>query len=862
MEISKFLDTENIPFFKIWYFISDKDGKKTPTNEKNNIKFDEIPARKSKPNPRPKSYFKKSKNPEKKYDEIMLSETELKTLQESYSILIKYTDTHYCIDIDDEEIHNMEDFIEKSGCDTFRLSPWIKGNTKGIHIYVKINNMVKYSDQQDVYLNFKGDLIKTNNMWERIDKKVNNYEDKIEAFDFEDIKQIFNEKMNQKPKSDVKEKKMKNPIPDQNEEPETEVNVIENLDNKNEIELYIKLGIQYKIFQKMKGHTTWRNLGFILKTEMGDSGEDLFIDLSKQYEKYAGDNDVREFYHTLLNTHLPDEKKPLSLATLVKYFKDADKDIAKIIIKEVKTHINPKEKKSSIYEKDDDKGYEFEVNKLTHFDSSYFNGFKSAYSIQKQYIEYFISKVLRPEPQYIYLEDDNTDIGKKSCIFSESNINTAFRHLITRIQVGDDEVKDVPFTGLWLKDPNIKCFNKLDFIPYNGFEAEQKNNKVYNLFTGYNPKILSIYTKDNQEKILKPFIDLGLELCGGNMNHFEYFMKFMGHMIQKPNERIPICFIIKGKQGTGKNVFLNAIGSIVGKEHYITSANPKDFFGDYAEGFYHKLLVNMNECEGKDTFDFEGKIKSFITEDTITINPKNVRPSQIRNVARVIIFTNKPNPIPIDVKSSDRRYCVFQTTDHHLDKKYGTKFWTKLIDHFNKCEFIACLYDHLNNIDINVDWRAERPITEAYKEMCKLYVPVEALFFESFVESYRGCMITLNDLDTPVDGEDDDSNKDNVWEEEQEPRNKNVYDEYVKFCKTNGFSNDKTFQPSISKFNNRCSELEIPHKIIKSNGTNEFRFTPKEVYNHILKKKWINRDIDDVEVVIEDVGGEDFEFEV
>lgn len=88
---------------------------------------------------------------------------------------------------------------------------------------------------------------------------------------------------------------------------------------------------------------------------------------------------------------------------------------------------------------------------------------------------------------------------------------------------------------------------------------------------------------------------------------------------------MPICFIIKGSQGTGKNVFLDCIGNLINSDYYITSSNPKDFFGDYAEGFYRKLLVNINEVELKDTFDFEGKIKSFITEDTITLNAKFLR---------------------------------------------------------------------------------------------------------------------------------------------------------------------------------------------------------------------------------------------
>ena len=200
MEIDKFLDNEKIPFFKIWYFISDKDGKKTPTNEKNNIKMDEIQKRKAQRNPKPISYFKKSKDPAKKYDEIYLSQTELASLQEAYSILIKYTDNNYCIDIDDENIHNMQEFIEQTGCDTFKDCAWIEGNTKGIHIYVKITNMVEYSDQQDVYANFKGDLIKKKNMWEKVGKIIRNYNGKLDTFEFEDIKMIFNDKINPKPK--------------------------------------------------------------------------------------------------------------------------------------------------------------------------------------------------------------------------------------------------------------------------------------------------------------------------------------------------------------------------------------------------------------------------------------------------------------------------------------------------------------------------------------------------------------------------------------------------------------------------------------------------------------------------------------
>ena len=618
---------------------------------------------------------------------------------------------------------------------------------------------------------------------------------------------------------------------------------------------WVDAALESKVLENLiMDYDKWLNMAYILNDLTND------IKYFKAFSTNTQKDRSHEYEATWKCISMNTERKRHTLLDFQKIIKKINPDV----FAELKDTLHPKEPKPekkivvSNYDKDSVE-IDFPSDKLLHFDSEYINSLSQDYQNQKRYFEKFVSKVMRPEPQYIYVEGDK-DLGVKSCIFSEHNITQAFRHCRTWVETSFGP-KLLPFSAQWLDDPELHCYNMLDFIPYNGLETKQENQRIYNLFSGYNPKIKTSYNENNKDKILKPFLELALELCGGNDDHASYFLKFLGHMIQKPNEKIPICFIIKGKQGTGKNVFLNAVGNIVGKEHYITSSNPRDFFGDYAEGFYHKLLVNMNECEGKDTFDFEGKIKSFITEDTITINPKNIRPTEIRNVARTIIFTNKPNPIPIDVKSSDRRYCVFQTTDKYLDKKYGTQFWTALVAHFNKPEFIACLYDYFNALDINVDWRTKRPITQAYKDMCKLYVPVEALFMEDYINKIKTIGILIEKVTT--DGTDSETDSTvSRWEEEIDPKNKEIYDEYVRFCKANGFSNDKTFQPSISKFNNRMTELEIPHRLQKSVGINEFRFTPGCVYNHLVKRKWINRDEDDPEVVIEDTVGDNFVFDI
>jgi hypothetical protein len=484
------------------------------------------------------------------------------------------------------------------------------------------------------------------------------------------------------------------------------------------------------------------------------------------------------------------------------------------------------------------KSHKLDISKLDQstllqFNTEYFNSL-FGYARKKIYFENFVCKVMRPDPTYIYREIK--EIINEDCLqfYSERKITESFKHL------GSGEFSslgiEIKFMTKWLYDEDILIYNEMDFMPFN--ERVKISNNLYNLFRGFNPKIKSPFDSTKKDKLLKPFKELGIELCGGDISHFNYLYSYLADIIQNPNVKNPIAFIIKGKQGTGKNMFLNAFGNILGKHHYITSSNPKDFFGDYAEGFYHKLLVNMNECEGKDTFDFEGRIKSFITEDTITLNRKFVQPITISNLARLIIFTNKSNPIPIDVRTKDRRYVVFETTDKYLDSKYGTDFWKSLLKHFNRDDFIACLYDDMNNLDISkIDWRSERPITNAYIQMCKLYVPTEVLFLENkFVKGIE--------MDNAFEGFNfaEKCETDGVCGME-------LFKDYTNYCKEFGFYKEgNAYQKNIKCFYSKLIELELPMIVKKPQNKTVFHFNPYTVLNFMKERKWIDRNDDEIMV--------------
>jgi len=131
------------------------------------------------------------------------------------------------------------------------------------------------------------------------------------------------------------------------------------------------------------------------------------------------------------------------------------------------------------------------------------------------------------------------------------------------------------------------------------------------------------------------------------------------------------------------------------------------------------------------------------------------------------------------------------------------------------------------------DWIKRRPITDAYKEMCNLYSPIEALFFEEFYDKEQW-------KDLELDGDKDSSITIPMA---------SLFNIYETFCKRNRFLKDDTKATSSRSFIAKLVDLEIPMTRYKAHGTNSIRMTPQGVYDYIDKRRWINGYRDDEEEI-------------
>lgn len=326
-KIIEFYEKNNIPYHYIWYFI--KNDTKTPINEYNKAEILDIKntlQKQIKTNYEitiPTSY-----KVNKKY--IKLTEKDKESLKLCVSGFVKHTPNIYVIDIDDETIKSPTDLPNIFS--KLYNSIYINGNTKGIHIYVKINGLDEYSCQQDVLKHLKGDLIRQNNIWERCDKSfIYGNDFNVIELEWNDIKHWFDLiKMNFKNNNDdntIKTTDLYNlskPIHFENDDNSSIVSSLTDIENKNKIDLLqFRKYIDGLSVERSDNYNYWTKVIWgIYNTSKENkwsatTRNQIIHTFSKKSSKYD-ESIVDEF----IENNIKDDKEGIGVGTIINYYKE------------------------------------------------------------------------------------------------------------------------------------------------------------------------------------------------------------------------------------------------------------------------------------------------------------------------------------------------------------------------------------------------------------------------------------------------------------------------------------------------------------------------------------------------------------
>jgi len=231
---------------------------------------------------------------------------------------------------------------------------------------------------------------------------------------------------------------------------------------------------------------------------------------------------------------------------------------------------------------------------------------------------------------------------------------------ISQMELKQRYMEKSKFIDMWLKDENKRCYQKIIFKP-NATEEENKLN--YNLFTGYRIDKLNIPL--DSELDIKPFLEF-INLISGNKNYknIDYndisFKLVMAYIIKiiKYKDRPKISLILRSvrRQGCGKGTFYNLLKAMIGNDYCIETGIINDLFGNFNDARVNKLLIVVDECSGSETFQYTGKVKNAITENTFTANPKYGKKYELDNYNSFIFYSN--NERCMNVEIGNRRFWV------------------------------------------------------------------------------------------------------------------------------------------------------------------------------------------------------------
>lgn len=367
---------------------------------------------------------------------------------------------------------------------------------------------------------------------------------------------------------------------------------------------------------------------------------------------------------------------------------------------------------------------------------------KNTYKKAKEYFEKYHFKVMTP-----------LCFGRKTSkgydFISRDTLHQTFENLFIFSEKGSSKQQ---FTKMWVTDMNIRSFESYDFCP----PPIDIDTNTFNLFNGFiHEKLRSPEISENEIKQnCTIFIKHLWYLCGKSNDVLEYVLDYIAHMLQEPGELPRTSIVFKSEQGVGKNLFFEMFAEKILGEKYLLATPDIDHILGRFPLINQKVLVLMDEANGKDSFLANDKIKNFITSKRINFERKGIDGVEIRNCGRMLFFTN--NDFPVKIEQSDRRFVVVECSS---DMRNNTPYFRQLINAFNDKTMIWSFAQFLLKRDIR-EWDSvnDRPITQIYKDVQKATVPSEQRFFLEF--------------------------KYFIYGERQDPYSgKSLYDDYVQFCR-------------------------------------------------------------------------------
>jgi len=320
---------------------------------------------------------------------------------------------------------------------------------------------------------------------------------------------------------------------------------------------------------------------------------------------------------------------------------------------------------------------------------------------------------------------------------------SGFRGLYGREMDTMAEISGEPYI-----DPDIYALNKArimtvhDVMYFPGAGADT--------FTFEGNLYLNLYSKDSrgEQKPRSEWTQADKEAVQKFRDHIEQMFHLdgearlmldtMAYICQKGDkQRLEWMLIIKGCEGDGKTVVMNACAGCVGEKNtgVINAEEMIDHhFTDWASGHIFKQVEEL-KMPDKNRYATLNKLKPYITNRVVSIHPKGRRAYKGINTASYIATTNFFDCLPLSDDS--RRFTMIQSrwrSKDALTHQLGGQYFSELFRAID--EHSSAVNEFLMTWEISPGFSPfDAPATQTRKEVILLNASEAALTINDIVET-------------------------------------------------------------------------------------------------------------------------------
>jgi hypothetical protein len=214
-------------------------------------------------------------------------------------------------------------------------------------------------------------------------------------------------------------------------------------------------------------------------------------------------------------------------------------------------------------------------------------------------------------------------------------------------------------------------------------------------------------------------------ICAADPEVYEYLIRYMANMIQRPEEKPGVMLVLLGGQGTGKGMFFQMLRAIWSRSTLMVS-DIEQVTGRFNASLERHFIVCMDEALFAGDRRSMDRLKSLVTESILHVEQKHQPSRNIESIHRFFASSNHNHFGNVEL--DDRRFVFLRVS---VKRQQDTAYFADIARAINYPATIGAMVYYLRRRDLtSFDVRKKPDTTEYIRQKLRSLQGFDRFWYE------------------------------------------------------------------------------------------------------------------------------------